>query len=63
MSRGRQVEGVGGGREERGTDIEKLQKSGRQIWIHYDRWWKEIRVIAYTDLAIIKFWYLIGYFL
>lgn len=25
------------GREERGTDIEKLQGHGRQIRIHYDR--------------------------
>lgn len=32
------VEGVGGW-EDRGTDIEKLQKkkSGRQIWINNDR--------------------------
>lgn len=27
----------GGGRDERGTDIENLQKNGRQIRIHYDR--------------------------
>lgn len=35
---GRRVEGVRGGGEKRGTDIEKLQRNGRQIWIRCDRW-------------------------